>query len=116
MNEQYEADIVVASRPGIDAAAAARVVRAASRFDSEITVHYHGAMANAKSILGLLALCVREGEAIRVVAAGSDATAALEALERVFSLTDGGPATRSLSEWRANGSPQRPGEPRPAAV
>jgi multiphosphoryl transfer protein len=116
VNEQFTTDIVVASHHGLDAPTAARFVRAASRFDAEITVHYRGAMANAKSIIGLLSLCVRAGDTIRVVASGADAMKAAEALEGVFATPSSEILSVPIRAWPMRGVAARTADERPARL
>jgi phosphotransferase system HPr (HPr) family protein len=55
-------------------------VKTALRFQSRVTVGSNGKVANAKSILDVLALGAHGGTDLRLHAEGDDATAALEAL------------------------------------
>jgi phosphotransferase system HPr (HPr) family protein len=55
-------------------------VQTASRFRSTVTVSHGPKEANAKSLLSLLGLALREGSEIALRADGDDADAALAAL------------------------------------
>ena len=55
-------------------------VKTALRFQSSLTVASNGKLANAKSILSVLALGAAGGSVLRLSADGDDAAAALDAL------------------------------------
>ena len=59
---------------------AATFVKTALRFRSRVIVGSDGKVADAKSILAVLALGVRGGTVLKLVAEGEDAPAALDAL------------------------------------
>jgi phosphocarrier protein len=72
---------------GLHARAAARFVRAASRFRSRVTLSRDGKTMDGKSILGILLLAASRGTRLVVAADGDDEEAAVAAL---VSLVDGG--------------------------
>lgn len=82
--DQKSVDLVVPNPDGLHARPAARFVRTAMRFDSEITVANitHGRLpANAKSMMEVANTGTAwQGERIRITAQGQDADEALEAL------------------------------------
>jgi len=53
-------------------------------FDSEITLQYNGREANAKSILGVMSLGVKQGSDIVVKARGEDDTDAVNTLKELI--------------------------------
>lgn len=59
---------------------AATFVKTALRFRSRVMVGSDGKVADAKSILAVLALGARGGTVLKLVAEGEDAPAALDAL------------------------------------
>ena len=59
---------------------AAQFVRTAAGFSAEIAVAVDGRQADAKSLLGILALGAKGGTALRLTASGEDAALALDAL------------------------------------
>jgi phosphotransferase system HPr (HPr) family protein len=63
---------------------AARLVRAVQDFDAELVVIRDTARADAKSILDILSLSIREGDWLEIEARGADADAALEILSGLF--------------------------------
>jgi phosphocarrier protein len=79
-----EAEIQIVNRLGLHARAAARLVHAANRFQSRITVSREGSKVDGKSILGLLTLAAARGTRLRLTADGSDEEAALEELSRLI--------------------------------
>jgi phosphotransferase system HPr (HPr) family protein len=64
---------------------AATFVKTALRFRSRVTVGSDGKVADAKSILGVLALGATGGTVLRLSAEGEDAPDALEALSSCVS-------------------------------
>jgi phosphotransferase system HPr (HPr) family protein len=73
-------DVVIEGEAGLHARPAALFCRAASRFGSDVRVEKGGASANAKSLLSVLQLDVRQGDTVTLVADGPDADEAVQAL------------------------------------
>lgn len=73
-----ELDIV--NRLGLHARAAARFVKCAGAFESDIAVERNGRRVNGKSIMGIMTLAAACGSSIRLEANGADEEAAVEAL------------------------------------
>ncbi len=73
--------VTVTHEEGLHARPAARFVQTARRFRSRTWVLYDGQKADAKSLLSLLALGVKQGAVITIGAEGEDAKEALVALE-----------------------------------
>ena len=73
-------EVVVRGEAGLHARPAALFCRAAGRFGAEVRVEKAGAAANAKSLLSVLQLDVRQGDTVVLVAEGDDAVDAVEAL------------------------------------
>jgi len=69
---------------GLHARPAALVAHEAGRFAAEIALEIGGRRANARSPVSVMALAVRAGDELEVVAIGADAAAALEALARAM--------------------------------
>ena len=69
---------------GLHARHAAIIVKTAKEFESEITVSLDDRDADAKRILGLMGLGVKQGDVIRVTATGPDEDAAAIALKGMF--------------------------------
>jgi len=75
-----EITLTIHHQVGLHARPAALFVRTAKAFGSTIRVTHGERAANAKSILGVLALGATQGAVITVQATGDDAAAALAAL------------------------------------
>jgi phosphocarrier protein HPr len=75
-------EVLVALPAGVDlhARPAGAVVKTAMRFRARITVAAGDREADAKSILGVMALGAKGGTTLRIRAEGEDAAAAAEAL------------------------------------
>lgn len=80
----YAKTVQVINKLGLHARAAAKIVKLASEFKSEITLEMDGNEVNAKSILGILTLACPMGSMITIVADGPDAREAVEAMEALF--------------------------------
>jgi phosphocarrier protein len=78
-----EKQLEVVNLLGLHARAAARFVRAASRYRSKITVTKDGTTIDGKSILGILFLAASAGSNITIAASGEDEEEALEALSNL---------------------------------
>ena len=63
---------------------AATLVKAASHFDSEITVHHGGREADAKSLMSVVSLEATFGSEVTTMATGRDATEAIVAIAELF--------------------------------
>lgn len=83
-------DAVVADPVGLHARPAADFVRAAHTYASTITVTCAGKSANAKSILQIISLNVRQGATVTLTATGPDADGALMALAALLEGRDAG--------------------------
>lgn len=79
---QASSEIRVALPPAValHARPAANFVKTAMRFRSRVTVSVNGRLADAKSILAVLALGATGGTLLDLSAQGEDAPAALDAL------------------------------------
>ena len=75
-------DVAVLNRYGIHARPAALLVKAATRFQCEILIEKNGVKVNAKSIMGMMTLCLTAGESILVEADGKDEEAAVTEIEK----------------------------------
>ncbi|HEX8983139.1 MAG TPA: HPr family phosphocarrier protein [Ktedonobacterales bacterium] len=73
-------DVILQAEAGLHARPAALFVKAASRFSSNVTVHFGEKKANAKSILQVLGLNARQGASITISADGSDEAEAVATL------------------------------------
>lgn len=81
-----ESKITVTNQLGLHARAAAQLVRLAESFKSDIKIRRtdNGAMADAKSILGILTLAASKGIEIEIEVEGADERIALAAVAEIF--------------------------------
>lgn len=75
-----ERKVRVTAPNGIHARPAARIVAALRPFLADVTLHAADRSANARSTIALLGLGAGKGEEVRIVARGSDARAAVDAV------------------------------------
>ena len=81
-----ERPVQIQNKYGLHARPAAEMVKAASRFQSEVTITRDEMEVNGKSIMGVMMLAAECGATIVLRATGPDAEAAVAALE---ALVDG---------------------------
>jgi len=70
----------ITNKRGLHARASAKLVEAAARFQSVITVNRDGQSVNARSIMGLMMLAASTGAEVEICAEGADAKDALTAI------------------------------------
>jgi phosphocarrier protein len=70
----------ITNKRGLHARASAKIVEAAARFESVITVNRDGQSVNARSIMGLMMLAASTGAEVEICAEGADAAEALIAI------------------------------------
>jgi phosphocarrier protein len=75
-----EREATIVNRDGLHARPAAKIVRLASTFNSEIELFKDGMAVNGKSIMGVMMLAAECGSAITVRADGADAEQAVDAI------------------------------------
>jgi len=75
-----EKEVKLTNEVGLHARPAAVFSKAAAGFSAEITVSKGGQEANAKSIMAVLKLDVKKGDAVTIATEGADADEALEEL------------------------------------
>jgi phosphocarrier protein HPr len=80
MSEKLTAMADITNKRGLHARASAKVVEAAARFESEITIIKDGQRVNARSIMGLMMLAASMGTRIDLEAEGPDAAEAMKAM------------------------------------
>ncbi len=78
-----EREATIVNQEGLHARPAARIVRLASTFDSEIEISKDGFGVNGKSIMGVMMLAAECGSSITIKADGPDAERAVEALAQL---------------------------------
>jgi phosphocarrier protein HPr len=82
-----QARVMIVGEVGLHARPAAKFVKLAGSFGSDIVVRHGERAANAKSMLQVLTLEARQGDEIEIEATGPDADDALNAL---LALLEGG--------------------------
>ncbi|MCO4101255.1 HPr family phosphocarrier protein [Gemmatimonas sp.] len=75
-----ERSVQIVNKHGLHARPAAEMVKAASKFSSDITISRDDLEVNGKSIMGVMMLAAEYGATIVLKASGPDADEALEAL------------------------------------
>ena len=76
--------VEVKNRVGLHAGAATALVQTANEFDCAVFLELDGSRANAKSLMGVLALGVRLGAQIKVETSGEDEEQALAELTELI--------------------------------
>ena len=74
-------EIILQRKDGLSSQLACFFIQKANQFSSEILMEYHEKKVNAKSLLGVLSLCVPPRAVIRLHADGPDEEEAIDALE-----------------------------------
>ena len=76
-------ELTIPNEEGLHARPAAKFVKLANQFSSEIWVEKDDEEINGKSIMGLMMLAAAKGSVIRVSAEGDDAETALERISEL---------------------------------
>ncbi len=77
-------NIEIINKLGMHARAAAKFVKLATSFDSNIDIEKDSRRVNAKSIMGVMMLAANKGSTVTLYASGSDAEQSLDALEQLI--------------------------------
>ena len=80
MSETLRSFAKITNKRGLHARASAKVVEAAARFQSQITIIKDGNRVDARSIMGLMMLAASLGSEIGLEAKGPDASEAMTAM------------------------------------
>ena len=86
-----ERPATIVNQEGLHARPAARIVRLASSFSSEVEIMKDGVGVNGKSIMGVMMLAAECGSQITIRADGPDAEQALSALAELVASGFGEP-------------------------
>jgi len=81
---QFNKELTILNKLGIHARPAAMFVKTAARFSCDIMVEKDGEMVNGKSIMGLMMLAAGPGSKLTIQANGTDAEAAVAAIEELL--------------------------------
>ncbi|SHJ59029.1 HPr family phosphocarrier protein [Tepidibacter formicigenes] len=79
-----EKKIIVKEQNGLHARPAGAVVKIAGEFKSRVYIDVNGKKANAKSIMGVMSLGVKENQEITIIVDGEDEGDALNALVKLI--------------------------------
>ncbi len=77
-------ELQIINQLGLHARAAAKFVKTAARFSSEVIVQYKNHQANGKSIMGVMMLGISQGEHLALSITGTDCQEALDALAQLI--------------------------------
>lgn len=77
--------VVICNQRGLHARAAARFVKLAFEFESEVAVAKNDTSVSGRSIMGLMMLAAGPGAELEISATGADATRAVAALAKLVS-------------------------------
>ena len=80
----FEKEIVVRCESGLHNKQATYFVQKANEFECSVWIESGSRKMNAKSLLGIMSLGIVSGSTVNLVASGSDAEAAIEALEALL--------------------------------
>ena len=83
MSTEARRTLRIVNKLGLHARAAAKLIDLASGFESRIRILRDGREADAKSIMRVMMLAASKGMSIDVVAQGTDAAEAVDAIERL---------------------------------
>ena len=72
--------IKILNEQGLHARPASMFVKAASKFNSTVSIAHSSGVANAKSIINIMSLGLKKDEEIKIIVEGSDEKEAMEAL------------------------------------
>ena len=79
-----EREVQIVNRNGLHARPAAEIVKAAAKFQSDITITRDDIEVNGKSIMGVMMLAAEFGSKLKLKAAGPDAEQAVAAIADVI--------------------------------
>ena len=79
-----ERSVQIVNRNGLHARPAAEIVKAASKFRSDITITRDDLEVNGKSIMGVMMLAAEFGSTVMLRASGPDAEQAVDALSKLI--------------------------------
>lgn len=80
----FSKEVVVRCESGLHNNQATYFVQKANEFESNISLEAQNRKMNAKSLLGIMSLGIVTGETITITASGTDAEAAVSALEALL--------------------------------
>jgi len=88
MNQQtddhIECDLILNLETGLHARPAGVLAKLASQFQAKIELERNGQKKNAKSVMSLMSLGAKNGDALKLSATGADAKPAVERIQVLF--------------------------------
>ena len=72
--------VEVSINKGLDTRPIAMLVQIASQYESSVYIEYEDKHVNAKSIMGMMTLAMKDGDKVEVVTDGADEEAAAEGI------------------------------------
>lgn len=81
---RFEREVEVTNELGLHLRAAVEVAKLADKFSSDIYIVKNKSQANAKSVLSVASLAAQRGTKLKIVADGTDAKEAIEAISKLF--------------------------------
>ena len=79
-----ERSVQVVNRQGVHARPAAEIVKAASKFKSDVTIVRDDLEVNGKSIMGVMMLAAEQGSTLVLRASGPDEQQAVDAIAQLI--------------------------------
>lgn len=79
-----QVDVTIPNRAGLHARPATKIVQIASVYPCETQLCYKGEIANAKSIMGIIALGITYNETVTLITNGPQEEEAMEKLVQLF--------------------------------
>ena len=79
-----ERSVQIVNKNGLHARPAAEIVKAASKFNADITITRDDLEVNGKSIMGVMMLAAEFGSTVMLRATGPDAEQAIDALSKLI--------------------------------
>lgn len=79
-----QVDVTISNRAGLHARPATKIVQITSAYPCETQLCYKGESANAKSIMGIIALGITYNETVTLIADGPQEDVVIEKLTQLF--------------------------------
>lgn len=81
--KKFKDSFTVINDKGLHTRPSTELVKCASAFKSQVTLHYQDLSVNAKSLLGILMLAAARGAKITIEAVGEDAEEAVKSIQEL---------------------------------
>ncbi|RDH89193.1 MAG: HPr family phosphocarrier protein [endosymbiont of Seepiophila jonesi] len=77
-------EVTIINKLGLHARAAAKLVKCASRYGSEVHLKRKGQQVNGKSIMGVMMLAASQGSTLSLTISGEDENEAFDAIDALI--------------------------------